>query len=260
MTWLVHLFKACAKQHHRELVASLRPFIPTDGVALDVGGHAGQFAKLFARMAPDGKVYTVEPGIYALSILRPAVRLNRLGNITILPVGLGDAPGQATLHVPIKQSGSIGFGLGHIRRDGAADECRETLDHDISLITVDDLIEQEPVTRLDFIKADIEGFELRMVHGARRTLARFRPALMLEVDQRRLARAGDTPADLYAFFADLNYGAYRLTLGRQAFVPAEPSQAGDVFFVPRERSHSILNFSIGAIPRWRSGSGRLRIG
>ncbi len=239
LTWLVHLFKACVKQHHRELTACFRQFIPTDGVVLDVGGHAGQFAKLFARMAPDGKVYTVEPGTYALSILRPAIRFNRLSNITILPVGLSDAPGRATLHVPIKQSGSIGFGLGHIKRDPSLHECRRTLHHPISLTTVDDLVESEALTRLDFIKADIEGFELRMIRGSRRTLSHFRPALMMEVNRRRLARAGNTPEELHAFLALLDYDVYKFRSNLQAFGPADPKESGDFFFVPKERSSTL---------------------
>ncbi len=236
LTWVLHLFKACVKQHHRELTPYLRGFIPNDGVVLDVGGHAGQFAKLFARLARDGHVYTVEPGSYALSILRPAVRLNRLSNVTILPIGLGDVPGYETLSVPIKQSGSIGFGLGHIACDGALHDGDPSLRHTISLTTIDELVEKIGLARLDFIKADIEGFELRMARGARRTLSRFRPALMLEVNARKLARAGGSLEALYTFFGLREYGAYRLDPERHAFVLVDPTFSGDVFFFPRERS------------------------
>lgn len=104
---------------------------------------------------------------------------------------------------------------------------------------VDDLIEHEGLTRLDFIKANIEGFEMRMICGAKRTLSRFRPTLMIEVNRRRLTRVGDTPEDLYAFFAVLDYGAFQLTPDLQSFVPAESAQRGDVFFIPEERVSSL---------------------
>ena len=239
LTWLIHLFKACVKQHHRELAASFHPFIPADGVVLDVGGHAGQYAKLFARMAPNGNVYSVEPSTYALSILRPAIRFNRLSNITVLPVGLSDAPGRATLHTPIKRSGSVGFGLAHIKRNPTVNKSDATLNQTISLTTVDDLIEREGLTRFDFIKADIEGFEMRMICGAKRTLSRFRPTLMVEINRRRLTRAGDTPEGLYTFLTRLDYDAFQLTPGLRAFAPADPTQSGDVFFIPRERVSSL---------------------
>ena len=177
LTWLAHLFKSCVKQHHRELITSLRRFIPEDAVVLDVGGHAGQFAKLFARMAAKGHVYTVEHGSYALSILRPAVRFNRLRNITILPVGVSDSPSTATLQVPVKKSGSIGYGLGHIADFTKPCAQRPSIIDAISLTTIDRIAVSENLKRLDFIKADIEGWEFRMIVGAEQTLLRFRPAL-----------------------------------------------------------------------------------
>ncbi len=155
LTWLAHLYKSCVKQHHRELITSLRRFIPEDAVVLDAGGHAGQFAKLFARMAPNGHVYTVEPGSYALSIMRPAIRFNRLRNITILPIGLSDSPGTATLHLPIKKSGSIGYGLGHIAGITKQPARRPTISDTISLTTIDRVASSENLKRLDFIKSDI---------------------------------------------------------------------------------------------------------
>lgn|GEM_PF-1834066 len=106
LTWLAHLFKAIAKQHHRAMLPVLRRLIPTDGVVLDVGAHAGQFTKLFAGIARDGQVIAVEPGAYARSILRPALALNRVRNVVTVPVGLSDRSGVSILSVPIKRRGS----------------------------------------------------------------------------------------------------------------------------------------------------------
>ncbi len=236
LTWLAHLYKSCVKQHHRELITSLRRFIPEDAVVLDVGGHAGQFAKLFARMAPKGHVYTVEPGSYALSILRPAVRFNRLRNITILPVGVSDSPSTATLQVPVKKSGSIGYGLGHIADFTKQCAHRPSIIDAISLTTIDRIAVSENLKRLDFIKADIEGWELRMIVGAEQTLLRFRPSLMVEVVSDALARAGDTPESLFSYFASIDYDGYILEPQSQRFHPVKLARSNDVFFVPSERS------------------------
>jgi len=71
-SWLAHVFKAATQQHHRELRALFAPHIPTDGVIVDVGAHAGQFSKLFAAMAPRGHVFAFEPSAYARSVMEPA--------------------------------------------------------------------------------------------------------------------------------------------------------------------------------------------
>ena len=207
-----------------------------DSLVLDAGGHAGQFAKLFARMAPKGRVYTVEPGSYALSIMRPAIRFNRLCNITILPVGLSDSPGTVTLHVPVKKSGSIGYGLSHIADITEQRAHRPSISDTISLTTIDRFAESEALRRLDFIKADIEGWEFRMIVGAEQTLSRFRPILMVEVASETLARAGDTPDSLFSYFSSIDYDGYILEPDMQRFHPVELARNNDVFFVPSERS------------------------
>ncbi|MGH6967533.1 MAG: FkbM family methyltransferase, partial [Stellaceae bacterium] len=112
--FFAHVFKAVCKQHHREMLPLLAPLIQADAVVFDVGAHAGQYAKLFARLVRRGRVYALEPQSYARRILRIAIRLNRLRNVEILPLALGAAPGTATLTIPVKASGSYGFGLAHI--------------------------------------------------------------------------------------------------------------------------------------------------
>jgi len=56
LTWCAHFFKAATKQHHREMLPLLRRYIGADAVVIDVGAHAGQFAKLFAGLAVRGHV------------------------------------------------------------------------------------------------------------------------------------------------------------------------------------------------------------
>src|SRR5260370_747349 len=71
----------------------------------------------------------------------------------------------------------------------------------VARTTIDDVLKALDLERLDFIKADIEGWELRLLHGAESTLARFRPRLLLELTGAALARAGDRLDDAFAFLA-----------------------------------------------------------
>lgn len=229
LTWFAHLFKACMRRHHRSLAPALGRLIPRDAVVIDVGGHAGQFAKLFAGLAPDGHVYTLEPGSYALSILRVAIRATRLRNVTVLPVGLGDAPGEMTLSLPVKPSGSYGFGIAHLAETSA--DGRPVIRETITVTTLDKLAAAQGLSRMDFIKADVEGWEYRMLMGAADTLERFRPSLMLEVSRPALARAGDTPEALFGHLAALGYSAFALTDDHRRFMPARAGEDNDFFFV-----------------------------
>src|ERR1700757_2482247 len=108
-SFLAHLWKATTQQHHRALASAIGQFVPADGIVFDVGAHAGQYTKLFARAARDGRVYAFEPASYARSILRSVVWLHRLSNVAVVPLALGSENGLDTLTIPVKDSGSYGF-------------------------------------------------------------------------------------------------------------------------------------------------------
>jgi hypothetical protein len=98
----------------------------------------------------------------------------------------------------------MGFGLAHLGAPGGP------RDHDaqsIALTTLDAFAEEAGLTRLDFLKADVEGWEVRMLQGGVKTLARFRPALFLELHSEHLARAGSTAAEVWTLLAPLGYRA-----------------------------------------------------
>jgi FkbM family methyltransferase len=225
-SWLAHLYKAVALQHHRELIPLFAPHVPEDAVVLDVGAHAGQFAKLFARMAPRGRIYAFEPSAYARSILVPALRLNGLAKVTVVAAGLSDCAAQAVLHTPLKRSSAWGYGTAHL----GASSGREA-DLPVRLERLDDFVAHTGLERLDFIKADIEGWELRALIGGEASLRRFRPALYLEVDDALLIRAGDDAAKLFAWLSERGYHAYKTPV-------LEPvpkwSGPGDYLFLARK--------------------------
>jgi len=234
LTYWAHLFKALARQHHTELIPILRPVLPPDGIVFDVGAHAGQMAKLFALMAPKGHVHAFEPGAYALSILRPMVRLKGRGRISIDPIAFGAQPGTLTLTTPIKKSGSLGFGLSHLGPSGTerGGEGDNVYRHEVAVETVDRYVAAKGLQRLDLIKADIEGWEMQLLLGATETLAKLRPVVFLEAVDFYLARAGDSRTGLWTFMREHGYRPHRLEPGLPVF---EPEADGDVVWVPAEK-------------------------
>lgn len=225
--YAAHLWKAVVYDHHRELLTMLPP-IPADGVVLDVGAHAGQFAKLFAGLVPQGRVYAFEPGGYARSILTQVVRLRRLRPVEVVPMGLGDAAGTARLAMPIKASGAYGFGLSHL---GASDRAGAMRTETVAVTTMDTFVRAHGLTRVNFIKADVEGWEGRMLAGAQETLARFRPALMLELIGSHLARAGDRLETVWGMLERSGYRPY-LVGAEEGPRPIAAPQDGEILWRP----------------------------
>ena len=203
-SYAAHVFKAVVKQHHRCMTPLLSRCIDPQGVVFDIGGHAGQYAKLLARIARRGRIYSFEPSGYARSILRLAVKINGFTNIVVVPKGLGDAPGSLTLSTPLKSQGTFRFGLAHLgetRRDGPIH--REV----VEVTTIDHFAREEGLQRLDFIKVDVEGWEKRILEGGAETIGRFRPALLVELIDAQLARAGDSLEKAWALLESWGYRA-----------------------------------------------------
>jgi FkbM family methyltransferase len=227
-SFIAHLFKATTQQHHRDLAPTIARFVPAPGVVFDVGAHAGQYTKLFARAASAGSVYAFEPGSYARAILRAVVALHRLENVAVMPMALGAACGVDRLSVPVKASGSYGFGLSHLGRP--QERWPAVAQELVALTTLDAVAAALRLDRLDFVKADIEGWELALLRGGEATLRRFRPALLLELLSPHLARAGDRIDDAFALLARLGYTAFELTPGYQ-LVPAAGPRDGEFWFI-----------------------------
>lgn len=226
--FFAHLFKAVAKQHHRELIPLFRSLLREDSVVFDVGAHAGQFTKLFARIAVKGFVFAVEPQSYARRILAVSVRCNRLRNVAILPMALGAEPGVGRLSLPVKPSGSYGFGLADLT--AAADDGNREIEA-VAVATLDQCVATLGLGRIDLVKADIEGGELAMLRGARHTLETLRPTLYLDLAEQHLARCGATLADTWKFLAECGYRAYE-PVPHADRPPVLAPRGGDAVWLP----------------------------
>jgi len=228
VTYVIHLYKALTHQDHTWLVPTLTPLIGANGIVIDVGGHAGQFTKLFSKIAPRGHVHAFEPGSYARSILARVIQLKGLANVTLYPMALGDSPKSLTFNIPVKQSGSIGFGLSHL---GEKKEGRAYQTEEVEQTTLDAFVADAGLARVDFIKADIEGWEGRMLAGAQEILRRFRPTLYLELNDAHLARANDTVSGIWDMLTDLGYEGWALNKDRMCLERTQRGAALDVFFI-----------------------------
>lgn len=198
---------------------------------VDAGGSFGWYAVLLAQATgPSGQVHVFEPIPRTVEVLQANLRRNRCENVKVHAVALADAPGTADLFVPdVGVSGSLRL---HTYRSAY-----ETFACPVE--TLDLIAAREGWSRLDFLKADIEGAEWALLRGAEQCLARWRPSLLLEIQADSTRRFGHEPGDVFRWLAERGYvGGWVDNDGRLNPARGDETAVPDYnfIFVPREKA------------------------
>jgi FkbM family methyltransferase len=131
------------------------------------------------------------------------VQLNRLSNVTTERVIVTDRP-RGRQAVAFRNSWKM-FG-----RPSDPQPLEE-----VDSVSLDEYVRRTGTARLDAMKIDVDGYEYKVLTGARDTLARFRPVLMLEIGKYTLQSAGDSLEELIDFLHALGYEFFsEITLRR----------------------------------------------
>ena len=139
-------------------------------VVIDAGANMGVFS-IYASKYTTGKIYAFEPQKEAIRLLEKNIGLNlSQEQISIVPYGLSDFCGTAGLSV---SHGSHSASSIVIQRN-------EDEEHEIiNCTTLDAWAKENNITKIDFIKADIEGAERKMLIGAQEILKTMAPKLAI---------------------------------------------------------------------------------
>jgi FkbM family methyltransferase len=206
-------------------------FVPRGGVAIDIGANLGEWSVPLAEaLGESGRLFCCEPNPPIAAALAMTLRINNFAAARVLTVGISAGDGSGRLIVDAKDTGQSRIGSGS---EGIA----------VALRSVDSLVAEHRLDRLDFLKIDVEGHERQVFAGAGATLRRFRPAIVFESGHER---ANDRSA-IAAMLADAgyetvavlhHYGA--LPCGDQDYAAATGACAGtearNILALPRDHS------------------------
>ena len=179
-------------QTKRWFVRNARP----DWVVVDIGANVGLYSLLLSRLAPRGHIHAFEPTKTA-RLLRENLAAAGAGNVSVHEVALGATSG--IREEPI------------YRIWGAPPETRR-----YQFITLDDFVNEARLTRLDCVKIDVDGFDLEVLRGARETLSRFDPWVVVELNH-ALATRGQSVGEALAWLFGQGY-TEALVLDHENFV------------------------------------------
>ena len=213
-------------------LALLQEIVPQGGTAIDAGANQGIFA--YALSAIADRVVAFEPNPDYAFFARWMLR----GRAEVHELALSDAPGRATFYVPLSDEGVVLHFAGNLKRTHS--QFRDMKTYQVDVRTLDSFA----FANVRFIKADVEGSEREVLDGARETIARDRPALLLEL----LSGTHENPgAHAAAICDDFGYDAFIVQHGEKiAALPVIAAlgkntswgthiESRNVFFLPRAR-------------------------
>ncbi len=148
--------------------------VQSAGVYYDVGANVGFFTMLGARRTGSaGSVVAFEPAPENAALLRHHVDLNGFEHVEVLQVAVADEPRREKLFLARHPGGHA------LASAGVPPDFRGTTSVDV--VTIDEVVAtgRRPPT---FVKIDVEGGELAVLRGMRRTMREHHPIILCEID------------------------------------------------------------------------------
>ncbi|MBI9087697.1 MAG: FkbM family methyltransferase [Desulfobacterium sp.] len=198
-------------------ITFIRNFVQPGMTIIDIGANYGLYTLSCAkRCEKTGSVWAFEPTSSVAECLNDSLLTNGFSNTTLVNAGLSNKSGEAKLSLnPNAELNSLNAPM----PDNGDFEI-------IKLKTLDECAQDYNWKKIDFIKLDAEGEEIRIIEGGAQTLDKFSPPIMYEL------KHGDIiNLSLINAFKSYGYAPYYLIPGPQLLIPFDPSTEFDIFLL-----------------------------
>lgn len=201
------------------------------GTFVDVGANIGFYSVPAARLVgPDGRVIAIEAHPYTFEFLRRNIARNGATNVAAIQCAVGDGPG--TVSMIYCEANAGGTQVGADRRHHGVD---------VAVRSLDAILAEAGVARVDYLKIDVEGYELPVLRGARGIIAAS-PDIVVQVEHWETAinPFGFTLEAAADFLAGLGLAPYR------------PDDAGSLRSAPMDQLSAVFGDVLWMRPASRS--------
>ena len=180
-------------------------------IVIDIGANIGYYTLMFAKLVGDtGKIYSFEPDPRNFLILEKNIQINGYNNIILEKKAVSNKLGKATLYVNENSAGSSMH-----KPNNVVDQIY------VDLITLDNYFEVNAITP-DFIKIDIEGYELNALKGMESILqSSDKTKIMIEYNPLTKKELNSDPMNSLAFLSELGFKFKDLNSRVQTFLTFE---------------------------------------
>lgn len=225
--------------YNRDIILLLKAVLKKNMTVIDIGANIGEITLVSAKLTgSEGRVIAFEPIDRIADRLQSHIDRNRYTQVTVVRAGLSDKNGSAPIYTSHDhdQETDENEGLGSLY----AANTREKILQNIQLTTLDSFLDLNENIHPDIIKIDIEGAELPCLRGARKTIEKFSPLIIIEVQKYSASIAGYSQEDILDYLASLGY-AYNRIGNNGKLMPLTRNQLGEyqnVFCFPAKSQYA----------------------
>lgn len=173
--------------------------IKNDMHIIDIGANIGYYTTLFCKKASNGLIYAFEPDLENFSLLEKNISKNNFSNVKLFNKACGEVCCKKELYLSNHNKGD------HRLYDVTNEQRNHVL---VNVVTLDSLLSD--IQRLDFLKIDIQGYELPALKGAIGLLKKFKPIVLSEFWPEGLKINNVSPQEYIDFFYHIGYEIYSI--------------------------------------------------
>lgn len=191
--------------YERNTSRVLREYIKQNMTVFEVGANIGSHTFEIAKILDPshGRLFSFEPTDYAFGKLKRNFGLNNFTNITLEKIALADKNEEREIH-RATSSETMPFKASWDRKKGGPKY--KSIDK-IKFERLDDYFARNNVRRLDLLKIDVDGYELRVIKGGMQTISMYKPIIIIEIGE-TVERIGDHLDELVEALWSFRYSIY----------------------------------------------------
>jgi FkbM family methyltransferase len=202
--------------------------INKDDTVIDIGANLGYYSKIFAGLTKEGgRLIAIEPVKPFYSLL--TWRLRKYHHCISYNYALGLENKSITMSIP-KEHGYLRTGLSHVSEENETEQQYYTFD--AKMVIGSELLQS--LSRIDYIKCDIEGYEEYVLPELKEIIRTRKPIVQVET-------SGTHEDVVMKLMAELNYRIYFVDKNKLVkFSPGTAIPHGDLLFIPESKEQQIL--------------------
>lgn len=148
-----------------------------DPIIFDVGANIGTYTTWMAKLLPQSKIYCFEPQRIVFQMLCGNIAINNFDNCYTYNMAVGKSCDFIEIDEPNYFS-KEDFGIFSLIEDKIIEKSGNK--YTIPLISLDFFMESYRIEKIDFIKIDVEGMDIDVLLGAKKTIETHNPTIFIE--------------------------------------------------------------------------------